>query len=94
VLTIWDNRTYDGGIVSLFLDDKCILKKYEISKKRLNIKLQLDDKKEHQLTLYAHNLGKIPPNTVAIYIADSKKKKLITLSSDLKACSSEKIIIQ
>lgn len=93
-ITVWDNRLKDGDIISLFMNEKNILKKYTISKDRFTFDVKLAGSTEYYLTLYAHNLGRIPPNTVAIYIGDGQRKKLITLSSDLKTCGSIKIKIE
>jgi hypothetical protein len=93
-ITVWDNRTTDGDIISLFLNNKNILKEFTISKNRLTFEVELTGSDEYYLTLYAHNLGSIPPNTVALYISDGERKKMITLSSDLKACGSVKIKIE
>jgi hypothetical protein len=92
-ITIWDNRTYDGDIVSLFLNEKPILAAFEISKNRLDIEIEVEEGKEYYLTLFAHNLGKIPPNTAALYISDGNQKKFLTLSSDLNKCEALKIQI-
>ena len=93
-ITIWDNRTYDGDIVSLFLNEKPILKKIEISKNRLDIDIEVEEGKEYYLTLFAHNLGEISPNTAALYISDGKQKKFLTLSSNLEKCEALKIKIE
>lgn len=93
-ITVWDNRTADGDVISLFLNSKNILKKFTISKERLDVKVPVEEGTEYYLTLYAHNLGDIPPNTVAMYISDGQRKKFITLTSDLAACGAVKIKIE
>lgn len=93
-ITVWDNRTTDGDVISLFLNDKNILKEFTISKNRLDVEVTVEEGKEYYLTLFAHNLGEIPPNTVAMYISDGLRKKFITLTSDLKACGAIKLKIE
>ena len=93
-ITIWDNRTTDGDVVSLFLNKKNILKEFSISKDRLEIEVNVEEGKEYYLTLYAHNLGKIPPNTVALYVSDGLRKKFLTLSSDLEKCEAVRLKIE
>lgn len=93
-ITVWDNRTTDGDIISLFLNEKNILKEYEIGKTRLDVEVDVEENKEYYLTLYAHNLGSIPPNTVAMYITDGERKKFLTLSSDLNKCEAVKMEIE
>ena len=92
-ITVWDNRAYDGDIISLFLNDKCILKEFEIGKKRHVIKVDVQLNSTNYLTLYAHNTGRIPPNTAALIISDGIGKYYTTLMSDLDKCSSARLII-
>ena len=93
-ITVWDHRTKDGDVISLLLNEKTILKAFEISKERLTVDVKVEEGKEYYLTLYAHNLGEIPPNTVALYISDGTHKKFITLSSNLEKCEALKIKIE
>lgn len=93
-ITVFDNRTTDGDVISLFLNNKNILKEFEISKNRFDVEVEVEVGVEYILTLYAHNLGEIPPNTVAMYISDGQRKKFITLTSDLKACGAVKIRVE
>ena len=93
-ITIWDNRTQDGDVVSLYLNGEEILEKYMIGKTRLDLKVDVKENQDYYLTLYAHNLGDIPPNTVAMYISDGVRKKFLTLSSDLKKCEAVKVKIE
>jgi hypothetical protein len=93
-ITVWDNRTTDGDVISLFLNNKNILKEFEISKNRLDVEVDVTVDQEYYLTLFAHNLGKIPPNTVALYISDGVRKKFLTLSSNLDKCEAVKIKIE
>ena len=94
IITVWDNRTTDGDVISLFLNNKNILKEFTISKNRLDVVVDVVEGEEYSLTLFAHNLGDIPPNTVAMYISDGQRKKFITLTSDLKACGAVKVKIE
>ncbi len=93
-ITVWDNRTTDGDIISLFMNGKNILKEFTISKDRLKVQVDVEEGIEYYLILYAHNLGDIPPNTVALYISDGQRKKFITLTSDLNACGAVKIKVE
>lgn len=92
-ITVWDNRTYDGDVISLFLNEKTILAAFEISKNRFDIEVNVSENAAYYLTLYAHNLGRIPPNTVAMYITDGVCKKMITLTSNLSKCEAVKLKI-
>ena len=91
--TVWDNQSFDGDIISLFLNEKCVLDNYLLTKEKHSITIQLDHTINHQLTLYAHNVGKIPPNTVSLLVSDGTTKKRLTLSSYLTSCSAVNIVI-
>lgn len=93
-VTIWDHRTQDGDVVSLFLNGEEILEKYMIGKTRLDLTIDVEENQDYFLTLYAHNLGDIPPNTVALYVSDGVRKKFLTLSSDLDRCEAVKLKIE
>lgn len=92
--TVFDNQSFDGDIISLFLNDKCILDKYLLTKEKYSFTLKLDKEKLSQLTLYAHNVGKIPPNTVSLLVNDGLINKKVTLSSNLESCSAFEIEIE
>lgn len=51
------------------------------------ISLTLDattDYKINELTMYADNLGSIPPNTALMVVTDGEKRYEVRISSDLK----------
>ena len=73
----------DGDVISLFLNDSCILAQYEIQKDYKSLHLYLPKGSVCYLTLYAHNLGTIPPNTANVSISDGITEKKLELKSDL-----------
>ncbi len=79
---IWDNHTADGDIISLKLNDKWVLKRAKVTKKKKVIELKLEGP-ENLLTIYAENLGKIPPNTAALLIKHEGKSQEVILNSDM-----------
>ena len=93
-ITVWDHRTTDGDVISLFLNNKNILEEFTISKNRLDVEVEVEEGQEYNLTLFAHNLGDIPPNTVALYISHGIRKKFITLTSDLESCGAVHLKIE
>ncbi|ANQ50786.1 hypothetical protein MY04_3432 [Flammeovirga sp. MY04] len=82
-LAVWDDKTVDGDIVSLFWNGETILEEYELTAKKKKLKIRYEPGKENILILYAHNLGKEPPNTMAIYIKAGKKKRQMSIRSTL-----------
>ena len=93
-LKVWDNRTFDGDTISLFINDECILDHYLLTKEKKIIKISLNPTSANYLTLYAHNLGRIPPNTAAMIIVENGKEKYVSLKSDLNNCGALKMILR
>ena len=85
-ISLWDHGRKDGDIVSIYLNGVAIVSKYHLEYQKKVFKLKLDPSKPNDLFLYAHNLGKFPPNTVSIEITDGKVAENIVLNSDLKSC--------
>ncbi|KXX67767.1 hypothetical protein AVL50_25225 [Flammeovirga sp. SJP92] len=85
-IQIWDDRTIDGDIVSIFWNGEHVVEYYELTAKKRKFKVTYEPGKENRLILYAHNLGKIPPNTMAVAIKAGKKKRELNIKSDLGKC--------
>ncbi|CAM4400785.1 hypothetical protein [Zobellia nedashkovskayae] len=81
VIDVWDNGLEDGDIISINLNNEWVLKNHQVTHKKETINFALENDNNY-LTLYAENLGDIPPNTAAIEIKDGKKSKTIVLNSD------------
>ncbi len=84
---IWDAQKIDGDTVSLMLNGEFVLENHGLTKHPKKIKATLNAE-NNSIVLYAHNLGKIPPNTATISIIDLGKQKEITLMSDMKRSQS------
>lgn len=80
-LDFWDNKRVDGDIISVFLNGKELLSKYKLIRRKKTIKFPLE-KETNIITIYAHNLGKIPPNTIGVTWVDGKKHTEYTFQSD------------
>lgn len=89
-IEIWDKHTVDGDIISLKLNERWLLRKAKVTKKKRLVKLQLD-RPENLLTIYAENLGKIPPNTSAVLIQYDGKSQEVILNSDMGTSEAIKI---
>lgn len=91
-LEVWDNNVEDGDIISLYVNNICVLEKHTLSKKKKRIRNIPVNPGKNLVVMYAENLGKIPPNTAAmsIHINDKFLEKH-HLTSDLEVC--EAIII-
>lgn len=85
-INLRDHGRVDGDIVSIYLNGEAVVSKYLLTYRNKTFDVKLDPTKSNDLFLYAHNLGKSPPNTVAIEIKDGPVSEKIILNSDLKSC--------
>ncbi len=82
---LYDNGAVDGDSISLFYNGKLILSHKMLSEKPISLTLDATtDYKINELTMYADNLGSIPPNTALMVVTDGEKRYEVRISSDLK----------
>lgn len=91
-ISVWDDETVDGDVISLYYNDVCILKNHPLKKNPKQLKLKVEPHSQNLLVLYAHNIGERPPNTAAISLNDGKLQRKINLSSDLNESGAISII--
>lgn len=83
-ISFYDNGDVDGDTISVFLNGKPILVDQPISAKALQLYIALDPGRDiNELTMFANNLGKIPPNTALMIVNDGFTRQEIYLSSSL-----------
>ncbi len=81
---VYDNGTIDNDMISLFFNNKEILHKASLTHKAIRLKVTLDSTLTYnELSMYAENLGTIPPNTAAMIIYDGNTRHELILTSDL-----------
>lgn len=81
-VSLYDNGEIDGDTVTVFLNGKPVLMHQELTARALNIYLTLDNSKEvNEVSLFAENLGKIPPNTALMVVTDGITRFEVFLSS-------------
>lgn len=87
-ITVYDHKKNDGDIISLNYNGYWLLEKYKIDndEHKIDVVLNADKKNPDYVLLYAHNLGKYPPNTVAIIINDGVTQQRVILNSDMHVC--------
>ncbi|MCX7744928.1 MAG: hypothetical protein N2167_10240 [Flavobacteriales bacterium] len=86
-IEVWDNSVYDGDIISLNINGNWVLENYEVTKTPHRIKIKILPNTNNYLILFAHNLGKIHPNTAAVAVIDPDgKRRRLTVKSDLGTC--------
>ncbi|MBC7652807.1 MAG: hypothetical protein H7101_13765 [Deinococcales bacterium] len=90
---IYDNGQIDYDSVSLYLNDKLVLPKIMLKHIAITITLPLNDSLPfNELSMFAENVGLIPPNTAALIVYDGKTRHEIMMSSDLSRNATIKLI--
>ncbi len=83
-LKMYDNGVVDGDTITVYYNGKLIVNKQKLSEKPIDINLTLDENAiSHEITLFAENLGGIPPNTALIVVTAGKKRYELRSSADL-----------
>jgi hypothetical protein len=81
-ISLYDNGEIDGDTVTVFLNGKPVLAHQELTARAMNIYLTLDNSKDvNEVSLFAENLGKIPPNTALMVVTDGISRFEVFLSS-------------
>lgn len=85
LVSFYDNGDVDDDTISVFLNKKPVLIRRGLSARALNIYIGLDSTRDvHELSMFADNLGKFPPNTALMVISDRQKRYELYLSASLK----------
>ncbi len=83
-ISFYDNGDIDGDSISVFMNGKPILSNRELDVRGLNLYVKLDTTKNvNEISMFAENLGKYPPNTALMIIFDGEKRNEVYLSSSL-----------
>ena len=92
---IYDNGTIDYDSISLHLNGKEVLAKTMLNHRSVKINLQLDPNREfNELSMFAENLGMIPPNTAALIVRDGQKEYQLLLQSDFSKNATLKLKVK
>jgi len=84
-LSFYDNGIIDGDSISVFLNQQLILKHQELEAKALVLYILLDSTRDvNEVSMFAENLGKYPPNTALMVVTDGKNRYEVFMSSSLK----------
>ncbi|HEV7780441.1 MAG TPA: hypothetical protein VGO58_04200 [Chitinophagaceae bacterium] len=82
---VYDNGEIDGDIISVFFNKKLILNNQKLTHKSIRMTLALDSLAENnEVSMFAENLGLIPPNTALMVIIDGKIRHEIRVSSSMQ----------
>jgi hypothetical protein len=83
-VSFYDNGDVDGDSISVFLNKQPVLTKQELTARALNVYVTLDNTKSlNEISMFAENLGKYPPNTALMVVTDGVTRHEVYLSSSL-----------
>jgi hypothetical protein len=81
----YDNGEVDGDSISVFFNNELLTSAQILSQKAIHFNLTLDQSKEfNELSMFADNLGSIPPNTALMIVDDGRRKYEVRLTSTLQ----------
>lgn len=80
----YDNGEIDGDSISVFFNNQLLAFSQRLSTRSIHFNLALDSTREvNEISMFADNLGSIPPNTALMIVTDGKKQHEIRLTSSL-----------
>lgn len=81
----YDNGEIDGDSISVFFNKQLLIANQRLSSRAIHFDLALDPTKEiNELTMFADNLGSIPPNTALMIVHDGEKQIQVRITSNLE----------
>jgi len=84
-IDFYDNGEVDGDSISIFYNNKLIAFNRLLSTRSVHFDVAIDTTKEiNEITMFADNLGAIPPNTALMVVSDGKKRYEIRMTSNLE----------
>jgi hypothetical protein len=84
VISMYDNAVVDGDTISVLHNGKLVVAKQLLNEKGIDITIELSkEKPHHEIVLFAHNLGSIPPNTALLVIKAGNERYELKASASL-----------
>jgi hypothetical protein len=91
-ISYYDNGDIDGDSISVFVNKVPVLTHQLLSDRALNMYMAMDSAHPStEISMYAENLGKFPPNTALMIVTDGDKRHEVFLSSSLTQNAAVKI---
>ena len=79
---LYDNGEIDGDTISVYLDNKLVLSSKGLTTTPLVINFKIDENDtDHELTMVAENLGRIPPNTSLMVVEAGEQRFDVRITS-------------
>ncbi len=88
VLSLYDNGEIDGDTVSVFLNNELVFAKVGLKANAFKKTIAVKAGEIIQLTLFAENLGSVPPNTGLLIITTTNQRYQVHFTSTLNKSSS------
>jgi hypothetical protein len=83
-LSFYDNGEIDGDSISVFVNKQVALSHQGLEARAFNMFLRLDSTRDiNEISMFAENLGRIPPNTALMVLTDGKNRYEVFLSSSM-----------
>jgi len=83
-LSFYDNGEIDGDSISVFVNKQIALSHQGLDARAFNLFLRLDSTRDtNEISMFAENLGRIPPNTALMVLTDGKNRYEVFMSSSL-----------
>ena len=79
---LWDNFQIDGDTVSVNVNGNWLAREFKLEGEPRVFKVEFTAK-DNYLIVHAHNLGSIPPNTIAVSIIQGEEEQFFTLKSNM-----------
>ena len=87
-LSLYDNGEIDGDTVSVFVNNELVVSKVGLKATAYKKTIPIQPGEIIQLTLFAENLGSIPPNTGLLVVTTNNERYQVHFSSTLNKNSS------
>ena len=87
-LSLYDNGEIDGDTVSVFVNNELVVSKVGLKATAYKKTIAIQPGEIIQLTLFAENLGSIPPNTGLLVVTTNNERYQVHFSSTLNKNSS------
>jgi len=81
---LYDNGEVDGDSISLFYNGNVLLAHKRLSETPIILEIPVSTTDVNELTMYADNLGTLPPNTALMIVRDGNRRYEVRITSDLK----------
>jgi len=83
MVQVYDNGEIDGDTVSFFYNGSLLASHVRLSDKPVTFNLSINKFNDNnELTMYAENLGEIPPNTALMIVIDGDNRYEVRITSD------------